>query len=97
MLSLISVHHCAKVDNSYHLVSFMIETDINVPFRCLVGQKSDFKNKNLCKITFKVLVLYVFIFILLFTQQSTFEECKTYQVHMNKAIKYAKQIIIPNY
>lgn len=30
MLSLISVHHCAKVDNSYHLVSFMIETDINV-------------------------------------------------------------------
>lgn len=49
MLSLISVHHCAKVDNSYHLVSFMIEIDINIPFRCLVGQKSDFKNKTYAK------------------------------------------------
>lgn len=84
------IYHCAKVDNSYHLVSFMTETYINVPFRYMKFF-SDFKNLNLCKITFKVLVLYVFIFILLFTQQPTFEDCKIYQVQMNKAIKYAIQ------
>lgn len=60
----------------------------------MYGKKFRFQELNLCKITFKGLVLYVFIFILVFTQQPTFEEGRIYQVQMNKAIKYAKQSII---